>query len=126
MQEVEQRRSSCRDHPLRHAPKELEGSDVRIKYHLLAFPRVGHHEHLPAVSQAEVGHLDGLYHPTQFHLFVAPDCMDAGGRATQEQLPESNWPVSPAGKDKGTKACVTAGRLNRCPFQRLTKRCTES
>lgn len=49
-----------------------EGTDMGIEDHLLALPRIGHHEHLPAVGQVEVGQLEGLHHAAELDLFVAP------------------------------------------------------
>ena len=56
----------------RHAAEEGEGAVMGVEHHLLGFPGVGDDEHLPAVGQAEVGHLDGLHDAVDLDMLVAP------------------------------------------------------
>ncbi|CAG1012332.1 hypothetical protein BURK2_04494 [Burkholderiales bacterium] len=56
---------------------------MRIEDHLLRFAGIGRHEHLPAVGQPEVRHLDRLHHAAQLDLFMAP--IELAGLAGRER-----------------------------------------
>ena len=55
-----------------------------IEHHLLGFPWIGDDEHLTAVGQAEMRHLDGLHHAIDLNVLVAPvELADFTGRECQ-------------------------------------------
>ena len=56
----------------RHAAKERKGPVVGIKNHLLRLARIGHNEHLTAVSQPEMRQLDRRRGSAHHDMLVAP------------------------------------------------------
>jgi hypothetical protein len=57
---------------------------MRVKHHLLGFPRVGHDEHLAAERQPEMRKLDGLHDAIELNMLMAPiELADLAGRKHQ-------------------------------------------
>jgi hypothetical protein len=60
------------DPPAAYPSEELEAAHVGIKDHLLGLARVGHHQKVPTVAQAQVRYLHLHRHPGHLHPLVAP------------------------------------------------------